>query len=155
MKVKKKKMSKIPFEIVKIENKKAPLFLELPVPPYCYPILVGGSKTTTLKWMEKATQKHTVLCWSVNNISLEEVSEQCILAIKERAKNDNWNSFASTEEEAIKRLKLEGIEKVKRIDDMVVPQEHDLLGTIIIFENKFYPVIHNSIRAICFIENKE
>jgi hypothetical protein len=152
MKAKKKTMSRIPFEIVKIENKKAPLFLELPVPPYCYPILVGGSKTTTLKWTEKATQNNTVLCWSVNNSTLESVSDECIKAIKERAKTDNWNSFASTEEEAVKKLKLEGIEKVKRIGDMVVPQEYDLLGTIIIFENKFYPVIHNSIRAICFIE---
>lgn len=144
--------NKIPFEIVKIENKKAPLVLEVPVPPYCYPILVGGSKNTSLKWMEKATQKHTVLCWSVNNSNLDVLSSDCIKAIYDRALTDGWDSFASTEDEAIKKVKEHGIDKVKRIDNMIVPQEHDLLGTILIFEDKFYPVIHNSIRAICFIK---
>lgn len=146
--------NKIPFEIVKIENKKAPLFLEVPVPPHCVPILVGGSKNSTLKWADRATAKQTILTWSVDS-SIEDISKLCLQYIYDRAMQDEWDCFALSEEEAIKKVKSHGIEKVKRIDNMIVSQEPDLLGTIIIFENKFYPVIHNSIRAICFIEGSK
>ena len=74
-------MSEIPFEIVKVENKKAPLFLEIPVPPYCTPILVCGS---TLKWVEKASKKQTVITCFLTG-SVKDVSDKCIEAIKEKA----------------------------------------------------------------------
>lgn len=142
-------MSEIPFEIVKVENKKAPLFLEIPVPPYCTPILVCGS---TLKWVEKASKKQTVITCFLTG-SVKDVSDKCIEAIKEKAKSESWNSFFNSEDGAIKKVQLEGVGKTKRLGNLIVPQEHDLLGTLIVFEDKIYPVIHNSIRAICFIED--
>jgi hypothetical protein len=35
--------------------------------------------------------------------------------------------------------------------EMLIPTEHDILGTLVVFEDMVYPVIHNAIRAINFI----
>jgi len=143
-------MNNIPFEVIKVENKKAPLFLEVPVPPHCTPILVGYSKMNELKWVDKPNSQGRVMTWGLK-LSLDEVSKLCIEAIKNKAGDEQWDIEYSDENESKLNMKELGIENVKRMGDMMIPTEHDILGTLVVFENMVYPVIHNAIRAINFI----
>ena len=144
------KMNNIPFEVIRIENKKAPLFLEVPVPPHCTPILVGHSKSNQLKWVDKPNSQGRVMTWGLK-LSIEEVSKLCVDSIKNKGQTEGWEIEYIDENQAKLNMKELGVENVKRMGDMLIPTEHDILGTLVIFEDMIYPVIHNAIRAISFI----
>jgi hypothetical protein len=143
-------MNNVPFEVIRIENKKAPLFLEVPVPPHCTPILVGHSKSNQLKWTDKPNSQGRVMTWGLK-LPIEQVSQLCIDAIKNKGQTEGWEIEYSDENEAKINMKEVGIENVKRMNNLLIPSDHDILGTLVIFEDMVYPVIHNAIRAISFI----
>jgi len=143
-------MNNVPFEVIKIENKKAPLFIEVPVPPHCTPILVGHSKANQLKWADKPNAQGRVMTWGLN-LPIEQVSQLCIDAIKTKGQTDGWELEYSDENDAKINMKEVGIENVKRMNNLLIPSDHDILGTLVVFEDMVYPVIHNAIRAISFI----
>jgi len=144
-------MNNVPFEVIKIENKKAPLFIEVPVPPHCTPILVGHSKANQLKWADKPNAQGRVMTWGLN-LPIEQVSQLCIDAIKTKGQTDGWELEYSDENDAKINMKEVGIENVKRMNNLLIPSDHDILGTLVVFEDMVYPVIHNAIRAISFID---
>jgi len=90
------------------------------------------------------------MTWGLK-MSLDEVSKLCIEAIKTKASEDQWEIEYSDENQAKLNMKELGVENVKRMGEMLIPTEHDMLGTLVVFEDMVYPVIHNAIRAINFI----
>ena len=81
--------------------------------------------------------------------AFDEVST--IDAIKSKGQTEEWGLEYSDENEAKINMKEVGIENVKRMNNLLIPTEHDILGTLVVFEDMVYPVIHNAIRAINFV----
>jgi hypothetical protein len=135
-------------------SKKAPLFLELPVPPRTFPYLVGNPKEDQgllLSWAEKPSKNNTVLSWGVEK-SIEEIISDLKKITSLRNKTSKWGLNHIYLKDAVQFLKSQGIEEIMRQGNTISPKDPSLLGSIIIIKNKKFPLIHNVSRGLCFFE---
>ena len=139
-------------EIVELQVKgKAPLFLEVNVPPKCMPLLVGAPKgENLLKWVEKPSNRESVLTWGLN-ASIQEVLDAMVGYALERNEKEDWGVKQSSFATAEKRLNDLGIDEVTVTDRLVHPKDPSMLGTIIVAGGKCFPVIHNVRRGLCVL----
>ena len=138
-------------EIVKLKGK-APLLLEVSVPPLCYPYLVGNPKGEgLLTWAEKPSPKDTVFTWGVQ-ASLEQIFSEMIRLSLVRSDHEAWGIRQESFEMAEKRLHSLGITELEVSDKVIHPKDPSLLGTILMVENKCFPVIHNVSRGLCVLK---
>lgn len=139
-------------EVVRLKGKgKTPLFMEVDVPPMCKPLLVGSSKEGILRWVESPSNRNTVLTWGQDS-SLEEVVTEMIKMALERSLEESWGVLQDSEEEAMQRMSEVGIEDIIVREGLVFPKDPSILGSVIIIENKIFPVLHNVKRGICVIK---
>lgn len=137
-------------------KKKAPLFLEIPVPPLTFPYLVGNPKKESdrlLSWAEKPSKNNTVLSWGMQ-VSIEEIIAEVKKLTLERNKTSNWGLDHIYLKDAVQFLKSQGIEEIIKQGNTISPKDPSLLGSIIIIKNRKYPLIHNVSRGLCFFERE-
>ena len=139
-------------EIVRLKSKgKTPLFMEVDVPPMCKPLLVGSSKEGILRWVESPSNRNSVLTWGQES-SLEEVVTEMIKMTLERSSQESWGVLQVDEKSAIQRMSDVGIEDITVREGLVFPRDPSILGSVIIMDNKFFPVLHNVKRGLCVIK---
>lgn len=139
-------------EIVELQVKgKTPVFMEVEVPPKCMPILVGNPKgDALLKWVEKPSNRESVLTWGID-ASVGEVVESMVSLTLERGEEDSWGVRQESFSNAEQRMNGLGIEGLNTTNNIVHPSDPSLLGTIIVAGGKCFPVIHNASRGICVL----
>lgn len=142
-------------EIVELKVKdKTPLFLEVDVPPKCMPLLVGSPKgETLLKWVEKPSNRESVLTWGVE-APVKEVIEAMLRIALDRSEKEQWGIKQDSFTNAEQRLNELGIDEVITTNNVVHPKDPSMLGTIIVAGGKCFPVIHNVSRGICVLMDK-
>lgn len=139
-------------EIVRLKSKgKTPLFMEVDVPPMCKPLLVGSSKDGLLRWAESPSNRNTILTWGQES-SIEEVLTEMVKMTLERGLEENWGVHQVDEKSALGRMSGVGIEDVIVKEGLVFPKDPSVLGSLIIMDNKLFPVLHNVKRGICVIK---
>jgi hypothetical protein len=147
------------FEVVQIEaepHKKNPLFLEIPVPEKTFPYLIGNPKKDApiLRWIEQPSTRGTVLSWGLSS-SIEEIVACMVSLVLERDKTDKWDCSHIHIEQAQARMAQVGITETRLVENMLVPKDPSLLGTIILMNGRKFPVIHNPSRGFCLLSQKE
>ena len=142
-------------EIVELQVKgKTPVFMEVDVPPKCMPLLVGNPKgETLLKWVEKPSNRESVLTWGIE-ASVNEVIEAMLGIALVRSEKEQWGIKQGSFTDAEHRLNELGITEVTTTDNIVHPKDPSMLGTVIVAGGKCFPVIHNVSRGICVL-NKD
>jgi hypothetical protein len=141
-------------EIVELKVKdKTPLFLEVDVPPKCMPLLVGDPKgETLLKWVEKPSNRESVLTWGIE-ASVKEVIEAMLGIALDRSEKEHWGIKQGSFTDAEQRLNELGIDEVTTTNNVVHPKDPSMLGTVIVAGGKCFPVIHNASRGICVLDD--
>ena len=136
-------------EIIKIQNtKKTPLMIEVQVPPKCTPFLVGNPKNDSLlKWTEYKTPKDTIYTWGIKT-DLQSIINEMINKVSEK----EWDITHPNFKSAQKRMLDLGLDEVHQIGNLVIPTDPSLLGSIIVIGDTYFPIIHNSNRALCVIK---
>jgi len=138
-------------EVVRLKSKgKTPLFMEVDVPPMCKPLLVGSSKGGVLRWVETPSNRNSVLTWGQDS-SLEEVVSEMVKMTIKRSSEESWGVLQADEESAAQRMSDIGIEDILIREGLVFPRDPSILGSVIIMDNKLFPVLHNVKRGICVI----
>lgn len=165
-------------QVVKIETKKPPIMLELPVDPSISPYLISSTKS--LIWREKAFPNNMVRV-AIRKDSAENLYSEVVQAIYDVGIECGWeNSYPLSKlglGKAISYLKYYGIDKLEilssdtnplslgsdfdgvkvRVVDWlnncyaVVPIDKSYLGSISDFGGDYYAVlVHNPSRGIAF-----
>ena len=140
-------------EIVELQVKgKTPVFMEVDVPPKCRPLLVGNPKgDDLLKWVEKPSNRGTVLTWGVN-ANISDVLEAMLTLAQDRSRKEEWGIRQKSFADAEQRLNELGIDEVSITANVVHPKAPSMLGTVIVAGGKCFPVIHNISRGICTLD---
>ena len=115
-------------EIVELKVKdKTPLFLEVDVPPKCMPLLVGDPKgETLLKWVEKPSNRESVLTWGVE-ASVKQVIEAMLGIALNRSEKEQWGIKQDSFTNAEQRLNELGIDEVITTNNVVHPKDPSML----------------------------
>jgi len=127
---------------------KTPLLLEIQVPPLCFPILVGDPKGNILRWIERPSKNNTVISWGIS-VTEDEIHRVMLKMVDEFS--DLWEIHQKTLEDAKNRMNRLGIEEITQIDNLVIPLDPSLLGTLVYVGDKIFPVIHNISRGLCIL----
>ena len=131
--------------------------LSVEVPPLCLPVLVGnpkGQPGNLLTWAEKIPKNKQVMSWGIPAYKEGMLMSEILTKTIERALQEGWGSVHDSFESAESHLNSLGIEDTKRIGNLVVPKDNDLLGSMILIEDYCFPVIHNLKRALCIVQKE-
>jgi hypothetical protein len=143
-------------EVYELKTARKVLMLSIEVPPLCTPMLVGnpkGTKGNMLKWVEKIPSNNNVITWGLADLNEGEILAEIKTKVLERSHAEGWDILCKDLPSARARMRDQGIDETKQIEDILVPKDPSLLGSVIFIGDLCFPVIHNVSRGLLVIKD--